>query len=293
MNKLPTYDQLMNPTIAALKALGGSGTVTEIYEVVVGILELTDEILSIMHGGDKGTQTEVAYRMAWARTYLRKYDIIENSARGIWALSAKGQNVDRVNPKLVVKAVKELDKSQPKITLVRADAEAINIQDEFNADVELEATPQWRQELHQSLLELEPAAFERLSQRLLRESGFVQVEVTGRSGDGGIDGKGIVRLSGLLSFHVMFQCKKYQGSVGSSQVRDFRGAIQGRADKGILITTGTFTRDAVKEATRDGATPIDLIDGEELMDKLKDLSLGVTTTLVESVTINTKWFQSL
>jgi restriction system protein len=118
---------------------------------------------------------------------------------------------------------------------------------------------------------MEPDAFERLVQRTLRESGFIQVEVTGRSGDGGVDGKGIMRLGGLLSFHVIFQCKRYQGSVTPSQVRDFRGAMVGRADKGLLITTGAFTKDATREATRDGAPAIDLIDGELLMDKLLEL----------------------
>jgi restriction system protein len=142
---------------------------------------------------------------------------------------------------------------------------------------------------------MEPSAFERLVQRLLRESGFIQVEVTGQSGDGGVDGKGIMRLAGLLSFHVIFQCKRYQGSVNVSQVRDFRGAMVGRADKGLLITTGNFTKDAVREATRDGAPAIDLIDGDQLIDKLKELELGVRTEKIEieKVTIEQDWLLSL
>jgi restriction system protein len=127
-------------------------------------------------------------------------------------------------------------------------------------------------------------------QRLLRESGFVEVEVTGRSGDGGIDGKGIARMSGLLSFHVIFQCKRYRGSISPSQIRDFRGAMQGRADKGIFITTGNFTRDARKEATRDGAPPIDLIDGELLCEKLREFALGVKTKVVEEYEIDKEFF---
>ena len=138
-----------------------------------------------------------------------------------------------------------------------------------------------------------PDAFERLAKRILRESGFVQVEVTGRTGDGGIDGKGIMRLSGLLSFHVIFQCKKYQGSVSASDIRDFRGAMIGRADKGLFITTGTFTSSAVKEATRDGAPPINLIDGDQLADKLKELGLGIKREMVEKVTVDSDWFISI
>ena len=128
---------------------------------------------------------------------------------------------------------------------------------------------------------------------LLRESGFIQVEVTGKTGDGGIDGKGIVRINGFLSFHVIFQCKRYRSSVTPSQIRDFRGAMQGRADKGLFITTGTFTRDAIKEATRDGAAPIDLIDGEQLCDKLKEFKLGLEIELVETVRVKAEWFDGL
>ncbi|HEY6375652.1 MAG TPA: restriction endonuclease [Edaphobacter sp.] len=110
----------------------------------------------------------------------------------------------------------------------------------------------WRRRLHGILTKkLSPAAFERLVQRVLREAGFSQVEVTGRSGDGGIDGKGIARIHGLMSFHVLFQCKRYTGSVGSGEICDLRGAMAGRADKGLFITTGTFTPAAVKEATRE------------------------------------------
>lgn len=135
--------------------------------------------------------------------------------------------------------------------------------------------------------------FERLAQRVLRECGFTQVEVTGKSGDGGIDGKGIIKIAGLVSFHAMFQCKRYQDSVSASHIRDFRGALQGRADKGIFITTGFFTRDAIKEAHRDGAPPIDLIDGDDLIAKLKELNLGVKVEYIEKVTIDNEWFSNI
>lgn len=161
------------------------------------------------------------------------------------------------------------------------------------SDVSDEETATWRETLMATLLEMQPDAFERLCQRVLRESGFIQVEVTGRSSDGGIDGHGIVRLAGLISFPVIFQCKRYRNTVSSSIVRDFRGAMVGRADKGLIITTGSFTRDASVEATRDGAPPIDLIDGEQLIDKLRDLKLGVVTRKVEVVEVNTKWFSAI
>ena len=98
--------------------------------------------------------------------------------------------------------------------------------------------------------------------------------ITGRSGDGGIDGIGILQVNPLVSFKVLFQCKRYAGSVTPSQVRDFRGAMMGRADKGIIITTGSFTSDA-KEAVRDGVPPIELVDGEKLMNMLEQPELGL------------------
>ena len=140
---------------------------------------------------------------------------------------------------------------------------------------------------------MDPTAFERLCQRLLRESGFIEVEVTQRAGDGGIDGHGTIRIGGLISFNVLFQSKRYTGNIGPTTVRDFRGAMIGRADKGLIITTGGFTREARKEATRDGAPPIDLIDGELLVDKLKELRLGVRMKMVEEVEVDVDWFSTI
>jgi restriction system protein len=132
-----------------------------------------------------------------------------------------------------------------------------------------------RTHLLATLQSLPASGFEQFCRRLLRESGFQDVEVTGRSGDGGIDGIGILQVNPLVSFKVLFQCKRYQGSVTPSQVRDFRGAMQGRADKGIIITTGVFTQDARREAVRDGVPPIELVDGEKLVGMLEDLELGL------------------
>jgi restriction system protein len=282
MIKLPTYDQLMNPTLQALKMLGGSATIEEIYSKVAELVGLSNEQLEVLHNPEKGGQTEVEYRLAWSRTYLKKFGILENSSRGVWALTPGGRQLDRVDPGAVRRFVQE-DAKQRKTHLESDESGAI----------EVEAS--WREELIGVLRQMPPAGFERLIQRLLRESGFIQVEVTGQSGDGGIDGKGIMRLAGLLSFHIIFQCKRYSGSVSAGQVRDFRGAMVGRADKGLLITTGNFSREAIREATRDGAPAIDLVDGDQLVDKLKDLGLGVNTRKVEveQIVVDPNWFASL
>lgn len=289
ISNLPTFDELLVPTVKAIIDLGGSGTIEEINSKVYEIANLSDDILLIPHG-DKGTTIEVDYRIAWSRTYLKKFGLLENSARGIWALSKSDIDVDKLDHIEIVKTVREQDKSlQPKTKT------PISKSDQLEEEVteEVDKTDEWKEKLLNVLYGISSSAFERLAQRILRESGFFQVEVTGKAGDGGIDGKGIVRVSGLLSFPVIFQCKRYKGSVTPSQIRDFRGAMQGRADKGLVITTGTFTREAIKEATRDGAPPIDLIDGELLCDKLKELKLGIDTKLTETIEIKNDWFNNL
>ncbi len=285
-SNLPSFDELIIPTVKALIQLGGSGTVEEINSKVYEITKLPDDILQIPHG-EEGTTNEVDYRLAWSRTYLKKFGLLENSSRGIWALSKADIDVDKLDHIEIARMVREknrLIEPKPKTTTEEIEHEVAE---------EVDNTEEWKEKLLNILYNITPAAFERLAQRLLRESGFFQVEVTGKAGDGGIDGKGIVRVSGLLSFHVIFQCKRYKGSVTPSQIRDFRGAMQGRADKGLVITTGTFTREAIKEATRDGAPPIDLIDGELLCDKMKELKLGVDTKLTETVDIKSDWFTNL
>ncbi|WP_411727718.1 restriction endonuclease [Methyloglobulus sp.] len=286
-NALPSFDKLIIPTVKAIQELGGSGSIKEINSKVYAIAAISDDMLQIPHG-DKGTMSEIEYRLTWTRNYLKNFGLLENSSRGIWALSKADIDVTKLDHVEIVKAVRDQNKSTlpPKI---KTSSEKI----EQEITEEVDNTEEWKEKLLNTLYDITPAAFERLAQRLLRESGFFQVEVTGKVGDGGIDGKGIVRVSGLLSFHVNFQCKRYKGSVTPSQIRDFRGAMQGRADKGLVITTGTFTREAIKEATRDGAPPIDLIDGETLCEKLKELRLGVETKLIESVEIRDEWFNSL
>jgi len=284
---IPTYDALLLPILYSLKNLGGSGTIEEINNEVFCILNLSDEILNVLHGNT--SNSEVEYRSGWSRTYLKKYGLIENSARGVWSLASTSINLDDIDPKEIVRVVK----GKASNGNTKEDFANIDNVNEMVASVEHLEEIAWHQRLHNVLLSLSPDAFERLIQRLLRESGFIQVQVTGKSGDGGIDGVGIARINGFLSFHVLFQCKRYQGSVSSSQIRDFRGAMQGRTDKGLVVTTGTFTRDAVKEATRDGAPPIDLIDGEQLVHRLKDLNLGVNIKMIESVEVDLDWFSKI
>ena len=274
------YDDLFNPVLQALHKLGGSGTNSEIEEQVILLLNLSDLEVEEIH---RGNTTKLAYRLAWARNYLKRLGLLENSGRAIWTLTAQGQKTNSIDQKEAKKVVKELSG-------VKKPSESPKEVVEESEELE---ELSWEEELIELMKSIEPAAFERLSQRLLRELGFINVEVTGKSGDGGIDGVGVIKLGGVLSFHVVFQCKRYTGSVSSGAIRDFRGAMIGRADKGLFITTGTFTREAKQEAQRDGAPPIDLIDGNAFAEHLKDLRLGVSVELREEVTIKHGWFDEI
>ena len=240
---IPPAYTLLWPTLLAIRAIGGSGTIEEINEKVIELERFTEEQQAVPHG--ESSRTEIEYRLAWARTYLKGIGAVTNSARGVWSLTDVGRTlpdagaVDTLRTEYT-KRLRETRRARRK---------------EADAD-DPDGTPDedWRDILLETLLEMEPNGFERLSQRLLREAGFVNATVTGRTGDGGIDGIGVYRLS-LVSFPVFFQCKRYRGSVRASAVRDFRGAMAGRGDKGLLITTGTFTADAKQESTRDGAPP--------------------------------------
>jgi restriction system protein len=290
---IPAHVNFYWPMLQALKEMGGSGSIQEIDDRVIRLARLSESQQAVLHQG--GPQSEVAYRLAWVRTHLRLVGAIENSGRGVWALTDYGRTLTESDMAGIPSKLRS-PRSKRSIVVPKT------LFDEFEQAVPKPSsdgkvfastsTDEWRPKLLQILLELEPDRFERLCQRVLRESGFTRVDVTGRSGDGGIDGVGVLRIA-LLSFQVFFQCKRYKGSVGASAIRDLRGAMVGRTDKGLLITTGTFTTDAKREATRDGAPVLDLVDGDQLCTLLKDLKLGVSTRQVEEVLVHRDWFAEI
>ena len=278
-----TYKDLLWPTLKALEDRGGSASIQELSEQVATDLALPDEILDIPH--KDGPRSEVDYRAAWARTHLKLVGAIDNRSRGIWTITEVGRRIqtDKEICELVrLERVRQRKERQSQPAEPEAENENDDVPDE----------PDWKETLLSIVRRMEPDAFERLCQRVLRESGFTKVEVTGRSGDGGIDGAGVLRVN-LISFHVRFQCKRYSSSVGAPEIRDFRGAMVGRADKGLFVTTGGFTKDAAREAVRDGAPAIDLIDGIDLCILLKNLGLGVSTETVEVVKPTPEFFEGL
>ena len=286
---LPKYDDLMFPTLSAIAALGGSASIEEIHERLIEQLGFTDAQMAVTY--PKSGAAVLPDRMSWARSFLRLAGLLQNPRKGVWVLTEEGRAAAQTTDAAVRQRVKSAYKASLKAKKAEAEAEARAAAEGESGEGESE---DWSDRLLAKVQSIEPAAFERLAQRILRESGFVRVEVTGKSGDGGIDGHGVLRMN-LISFQVLFQCKRYKGSVAAGAVRDFRGAMQGRADKGLIITTGTFTPDARREATRDGAPAIDLIDGDALTDLLKSLKLGVRVepVVTEHVTIDDAFFDEI
>lgn len=284
---IPTYKELIVPTFTALKELGGSGTNNEIYEKVIVNMKFSNEILDFPHLGS-ATLTELQYQLAWARTYLKNYGIIKNSGRSLWSLSSKFALIDssKLNPTEIISYSHKHSKMDFSNTDVLYDSGVTHYMEGYPDE-----NKPWRSILSDILQNMDPYAFERLCQRVLRECGFEDVKVTKKSGDGGIDGTGKLLIGGLISFSIAFQCKRYKNSVSSSEIRNFRGSMSSNVEKGIFITTGIYTEDAKKEAVALGKKQIDLVDGEKFMDILLDKGLGIKE--VKYYKVETEFFDTI
>lgn len=284
--RVPTFDQLIVPTFAALKELGGSGSNDEILNQIVSDLNIADDVVDIPHKGSTSL-TELAYRAAWSRTYMKIYGVISNSARAVWSITSDFAQVDTIDAKQLVSEVRQKQNKSKDTT-----PQSVDIDDPEDDGVsEPDEVKPWRARLADILQNMNPYGFERLTQRVLRECGFSQVEVTKKSGDGGIDGTGKLKINGIFSFKVAFQCKRYSGLVGSGAIRDFRGSLTTDIEKGVLITTGTFSKAAKEEASNSGKQQIDLIDGEELISKIAEYGIGVKE--VKSYEIDEEFFEKI
>lgn len=294
---LPKVEDFYVRSLKALHELGGSASIDEIDDRVSEMEGLTQEQLDFVYPTSGGSIAND--RISWARTYLKIAGLVGSGGRGIWVLTDEGrQALDTLDDESLRRSVIDAGNAHNAKLAARKKAQRVESAaqpgETDGGDSTQAETADWTDKLLATMKAMDPAAFERLAQRILRENGFVKVEVTGKSGDGGIDGMGVLRMK-LISFQVLFQCKRYAGSVSAGTVRDFRGAMQGRADKGLIITTGTFTPDARREATRDGAPAIDLIDGEALCQLLFDLRLGIEVKerVVHDVTVIERFFDEL
>lgn len=263
----PKFVQYFDRVLQALNELGGSGRRTEVVDYIATKWGVPEDESEILNDGS----TRFSKNVNWARFYLAKAGLIDGSTRGVWSLTDQSQKIRLTH----AQALEIFDRVQSQFSNRSTPTESGGLTEDIVDQEEILEKTNHRELALQKILSLPPAGFERLCQRLLRESSFDQVTVTGRSGDGGIDGNGILKMNPFVSFRIAFQCKRYAGSVGSDVIRNFRGSIMGRADKGIIMTTGTFTAEARKESTRDGATPIELVDGEMILNLLEDLQLGM------------------
>ena len=268
----PKFVQYFAPIVDGLKSMGGSGRPAEVTDWVANALGVSDDERSEL------TSTGVVRfdnAVAWARFYLAKSGIIDASKRGVWTLTEKGRGMSTPSHNEAYAIFKDVQSGFERVESKVADETVDAEQDAPSEETAFSAGSNHRAQVIDALMSLSPTGFEAFAQRLLRESGFQGVTVTGRTGDGGIDGNGILQVNPLVSFKVLFQCKRYASSVGAGAIRDFRGAMMGRADKGIILTTGSFTSDARKEAVRDGVPPIELVDAEKLVNMLEELELGL------------------
>lgn len=260
----PQFIKYFRPILEVLKELGGSGTASEVMDHVIEKMQIPESEQEVLL---KSGQSRVRNRIQWARFYLAHAGYIDSSKRGIWTITEEGISLDLAKLdafNLFQKIHKKFTGGKKTEVRIEKEAEEVYID-----------TKDYRSKLINLIKSLSPDGFERLSKRLLRESGFQQVVVTGKAGDGGIDGYGVLQVNPFVSFNVLFQCKRYQGAVTASQIRDFRGAMMGRTDKGLIITTGTFTAEAKKEARREGVPPIELVDGDMLVQLFENLQLGL------------------
>jgi restriction system protein len=265
------FVRYFGPLLDALRELGGSGTPDEVVGRIALDLRIPDDVQNeLLPSGEERFRNQVR----WARMHLVREGLIDSSERGVWSLTERGRTT-----RLSLEDAREIRTRQARPFRKSGSGKLAATEDAtaaggISSDSELSADNS-PADVISRLRDLPPAGFERFSQRLLREAGFTQVVVTGKSGDGGIDGHGRLQFSPLLSLRALFQCKRYKGSVSASDVRDFRGAMAGRSDYGIIITTGTFTAEARREGARDGVAPIELIDAERLVEMLKLLRLGL------------------
>lgn len=287
MLKVPNYDKLINPCFQAIIKLGGSASNDEIFNTVASDLKLSEEVLSVYQQGHE-PMSKVSYNLAWARTYLRKYGAIVNSSRSVWSVTAEFADKKEVDSKTVVDYVRNIEAQSVNLKKKPQKDDAPIRSGSNIAEDTPEEIASWRIRLLEILQNMNPYGFERFIQLLFRTCGIDNVEVTKKSGDGGIDGLGEYKLGGIFGFKLAFQCKRYSGSVGSAEIRDFRGSLSTDIEKAVFVTTGVFSPAAKAEAKAPGKKPIDLMDGELLIDKIAELNIGVQPKTTYE--INDKFF---
>jgi restriction system protein len=273
------FVKLFGPLLDALRELGDSGKPREVSTKIAENLKLPDSRLDETTA--KLGLPKFHNQVAWARQYLVWEGLLDSSQYGTWRLTPRGKSThldENAANDIFTKWIKIHQKA------CKEKSQKENIEELTETNPEDEKTTS--SDLLEVLQSVSPSGFEKICKELLRESGFENVVVTGQSHDGGIDGFGILEINSFVSFKVIFQCKRVKGTVSRAQVGDFRNAMIGRAEKGIIMTTGTFSADATREANRDGAPQIELVDGEKLVQMFHKVQLGVKPKTVYEVDLS-------
>ena len=271
--KGPQFFNYSIPIIEVLKENGGTGNASEVIDEVIERMKIPEDIISETNASGQST---IKNRIQWARFYLVKAGLIDSEKRGEWRLTQQGFEA-KLTADTLYNLFREVHKAYEGIPKKRKKKNEDQIDEEVVEDEEHSVV------LLNILKNLKPEGFEKISKRLLTEIQIHDIVITGRSGDQGIDGIGVIKFNDVVNFNIVFQCKRYKEVVSPHHVRDFRGAMQGRADKGLIITTGRFTAEAKKEATRDGVPPIELIDGERLVSLFEKHALGLKPVTVYEI----------
>jgi len=277
------FVQWMGPLLDALRQLGDSGTPKEASDLIAKNLKIPDKKKEeLMESGTARFHNQVC----WARQYLVWEGLISSEKRGVWQLTKQGRETflnTETSRALFKKWVEVHAKQRKSKQGANQSSESKETTDEKIENIENLEEFSHREKLLNVLWRISPDGFERLCKYILRLYGFENVQVTPKGRDGGIDGFGTLQLNPFVSFKVIFQCKRYKGTVSRAQVGDLRNAMIGRADKGIMMTTGNFSEDAKREADREGAPPIELIDAEALIDLMEKEEIGLNPKTVYDV----------
>jgi restriction system protein len=284
---LPDSTRYIPLVIEALRSVNGLAKASAVKQWIAESLTAKGESVpdTILTSGAQ----KFANDIQWARMYLVNAGLVEpmkTAGYGNWKLTREGWSVplDEASVVAIYGATALKGKSQTNDT---QEAPPEDPQQES-----LPGTESWEFVLKKILTTLPDKGFERLCAAIMTNNGLLATKVTGQTGDGGVDGEGMLAIDdyGLIKAPVAWQCKRFNGSnnVGSKEVRDFRGAIDGRAKYGLIFTTSSFTPSAEAEARRPGATPVELVGLDRLIDLMRNKKLGVDNSADGSETLEVK-----
>jgi len=267
----PKQSEIEIPLLLEIDKAGGKARPQDVYaKVAQHFSQLTAEDLE-RHLESSPSINKWQNHVQWARQKLIVKGELDGSVRGVWKLTDLGKKRIEVTP-----TPSPVPPPKP---------EEITLQDLLESHESAV-----RARLADKLRNLDPTDFEVFSKDLLQALGFAEVKVTQRSRDGGIDGFGKLR-QGIVKIDAAFQCKRWQGVVPRPEIDRFRGAISGKFDQGIFLTTSSFSQEALDASIRPGAVPIIMVDGEKMLELMIQNGIGVLRRPLQLLDIDEDFFR--